>query len=386
MSDERPDARTIVFVNFAAALYGAERSLLEIVNVLSPSWKPRFVVPAEGPYSTALECAKYPFDVASVPSHPQSAGSYGLLSIVHLARIISERRASLVHANLQWAVPLVAASSRLAGVPFVAHLRNMVTDDFAALNRESFRQASAIICISRAVRDSARAAGLLHPEEEDGIFVIPDGRNLASYSHGNRTRIRAELGVGEDIPLIGMVARLEPMKGQHTFLETAALVAERIPSARFLLAGDIMHGGHSEYLQILKRHCEDPRLKHRVTFLGYRTDIPDILAALDCFVHPSARGAFMSVLIEAMATGIPLVVPMVDGIPECVGGDGAAELIHNLQPADFANAVVQILCNPARWASMSSAGRERAKRYDAVSLARETERAFEAALISSIRR
>jgi glycosyltransferase involved in cell wall biosynthesis len=178
-----------------------------------------------------------------------------------------------------------------------------------------------------------------------------------------------------------MVARITPMKGQHTFLEIAALVATHMPCAHFVLVGDMFQEKDGEYLRQLKRRCQDPLLKHRVTFLGYRTDIPDIMAALDCFVHPSKRGAFVSVLIEAMAMGVPIVVPEVDGIPECVGREGAAELIGNLQPADFAKAVLKILQEPAHKASMSLAGRERAKRYDAACLARETERVFESCLM-----
>jgi glycosyltransferase involved in cell wall biosynthesis len=92
--------------------------------------------------------------------------------------------------------------------------------------------------------------------------------------------------------------------------------------------------------------------------------------------HPSSRGAFVSVLIEAMATGIPLVVSDVDGIPECVGRDGAAQLIGNLEPTVWANAITQIMRDPARRASMARAGRERAKCYDAMRLARETEYVF----------
>ena len=88
------------------------------------------------------------------------------------------------------------------------------------------------------------------------------------------------------------------------------------------------------------------------------------------------RGAFVSVLIEAMAAGIPLVVSDVDGIPECVGRDGAAELIGNLEPTVWANAIMQIIRDPARRASMARAGRQRAKRYDATRLARETEDVF----------
>jgi glycosyltransferase involved in cell wall biosynthesis len=270
----------------------------------------------------------------------------------------------------------VAAGSRLAGVPFVAHLRNVITRPVDARTAKPFQHASAVICISKAVRDSAYRAGLLSPKQNDRICIIPDGRNLSNYEHRDGTAIRAELGIAQDVPLVGMVARIEQTKGQDIFLEMAALVTKRIPSSHFLLVGHTLRENDSKYLRELKRRSEDPLLRHRVVFLGYRSDIPDILAGLDCFVHPSRRGAFVSVLIEAMATGVPLVVSEVDGIPECVGRDGAAELIKSLRPEDFANAVVQILSDPGRKARMSLASRRRAQRFDAVRLAQKTERVF----------
>lgn len=378
-----PSAKNILFVSSVAAFYGGERSLLEIVSMMSRHWKARFVVPARGSFSNALESAKYPFDVLDWKSL-DSLG--GLFSVLRLAWIIRTRRMHLVHANLQYAAPLVAISSCLSGVPFVVHLRNMVHHGAGKMRSAMlFRYASAIICISQAVRDSAFAAGLLSPEQENQTYVIPDARNLSNYRRGDRARIRADLGISDDIPLIGMVARIDPFKGQHRFLEIAALVAKHFPSARFLLVGDVW-GGQSSYLRTLKRRCEDPQLRGRVIFLGYRTDVPDILTALDCFVHPSEGGAFVSVLIEAMAIGVPIVVPDVDGIPECVGRDGAAELIDSLQPEDFANAVVQILRGPAHRVRMSLAAQERAKRYDAFFLARETEQVFEHCLAGFQRR
>jgi glycosyltransferase involved in cell wall biosynthesis len=75
------------------------------------------------------------------------------------------------------------------------------------------------------------------------------------------------------------------------------------------------------------------------------------------------------------------VVSAVDGVPECVGRDGAAELIDNLHPADFADAIIRIISEPARKASMHLAGLERAQRYNAIALARETERVFESCLV-----
>jgi glycosyltransferase involved in cell wall biosynthesis len=370
MTKDGSTAKTILFVSSVPILYGAERSLLEIIDVMSPAWRPWFVVPAKGPYSAALDEANYPYDVIPMPR----GGWRFLVAALRLAWIIHRRRAALVHANLHWAVPLVAVASQWTGVPFVAHFREMISKPLDERQAKLFREAAAVIFISRAVKNAAREAGVFSPEQNDRIWLVPDSRNLSKYAHGDRTTIRAELGISEDVPLIGMIARIEPMKGQHIFLEIAALIADQIPTARFLLVGDTYWD--SDYLAVLKRRCEDRGLKHRVMFFGYRTDVPDILAALECFAHPSSRGAFVSVLIEAMAAGVPLVVSDVDGIPECVGRDGAAELIGNLEPAVWANALIQIIRDPARRASMARAGRERAKRYDATRLAKETENVF----------
>src|SRR5262249_5079823 len=138
-NSRRSEAKTILFVSSVADFYGAERSLLEIVTELSPSWMARFVIPERGDYGAALEHAKYPFDVAHVPS----SAIRNPLSILRLARIIHKNRARIVHANLQWAAPLVAASSELLAIPFVVHLRNVVTTEIHARGARPFQHASA---------------------------------------------------------------------------------------------------------------------------------------------------------------------------------------------------------------------------------------------------
>src|SRR5207248_1648845 len=122
MSKHGAGGRRILFVSNVSALYGAERSLLEFINVMSPACLPWFVVPATGPYSAALEEANYPYDVTRVPD----GGRRFYLAALRLAWIIRKRRADLVHANLHHTVPLVAIASKLSGVPFVAHIRNMI--------------------------------------------------------------------------------------------------------------------------------------------------------------------------------------------------------------------------------------------------------------------
>ncbi len=366
--------KRILFFNTEAELYGGERCLLEVVERMGPGWEPRFVLPRPGRFERELREHGYEVDRFAIPPGLVRSEFRRLPTVLRLARLIRRRRVDLVHLNLHFAWPIVSPACLVARVPLVIHVRNMLTGQPGRLDRRLFQRAAAVICISEAVRQRALDLGLLHPGRPPRVELIPDGRVLARYQHGDGERVRRELGVPRESLLVGIVARLEPMKGQDLFLRMAAVVARRVPDARFLVVGDTMNRQQGEYLRQLEELSREPPLAGRVSFLGFRDDVPDVLAALDCFVHPSRRGAFVSVLIEAMATGVPIVASDVDGIPECVGREGTAELVGTLDPESFAEATCRVLGDADHAARMRAAGRERARRlFDIAPLARRTE-------------
>ncbi len=366
--------KRILFFNTEAELYGGERCLLEVVQRLGPGWEPRFVLPGPGRFERTLRKSGYQIDEFAIPRGLLQSELRRLPTVLRLARLIRRRRADLVHLNLHFAWPIVSPACLLARVPLVIHVRNMLSGQPGRLDRRLFQRAAAVICISQAVRQRVADLGLVRPGRPPRVEVIPDGKVLTRYGHGDGERIRRELGVPRESPLVGIVARVEPMKGQDLFLRMAAVVAQRVPGARFLVAGDTMNRDQGEYLRQLEDLARQPPLAGRVSFLGFRDDVPDVLAALDCFVHPSRRGAFVSVLIEAMAAGVPIVASDVDGIPECVGREGAAELVGALDPEGFAAAACRVLTDSEHAARMRAAGQERARRlFDIGPLARRTE-------------
>jgi glycosyltransferase involved in cell wall biosynthesis len=231
------------------------------------------------------------------------------------------------------------------------------------------------------VRDSLVTKGKVAPSQlAERVWIIPDGRDLSRCTGGDRSALRHEFGLGAQTPVIGMAARFTPMKGQDTFLQMASIVTKKMPEARFLLVGadEAASGGTgwTAQMQELQKHLG---LDGKVIFAGYRHDMPNVLAAMDCFVHPSKRGAFVSVLIEAMANGVPIVASDVDGIPECVGREGAAILLPPGNADAWADAVLRVATDRELAASMSAAGKTRAEsRYDVRRLARETAAVFEA--------
>ena len=379
MAAPRSEALNILFVTDSANMYGAERCLLEVVSRMGPAWRPCFATPRAGRLTEELSRANFPVYTLNLEAEFRSPyKARRLLTAVRLASLIWSHRIHLVHLNLHFEASIVAGACALAGVPVVVHVRNMVDDPLGPL----VHNVDGFICISKAVRDSLISVGKLPaPLVQERSWLIPDGRDLAPYGRANRTLIRKELELEDDTPLVGMVARLCSLKGQDVFLEMAASVSDRIPSARFLLVGDLASPLDTGYETTLKRLQRELGLGDKVTFAGYRDDIPDLLAAMDCFVHPSRRGAFVSVLIEAMASGVPIVASDVDGIPECVGRNGAAILISPVTPASYSDAVVKVLIDRQLAARMAAAGRERAQKlYHIGLLTEETTSMFKAVL------
>ena len=362
----------ILFICHRAAFYGDNRSLLPVVERLGPDWVPSFVVPDSGEFADELRRRGY-----AIHRIEMRAGGHllkGVIAAARLALLILARHIDLVHVNTHFRAAVTIAACRFTGVPMVVHVRNMISRIRPPrLLRPGVVEA--VICISEAVRRSLSDAwGPGQPFGARAVVVIPDGRDLDPFGRGEGGRIRAELGLEADAPLVGTVARINPMRGHEIFLQMAARVAERVPSARFLIVGGPVAEGDDAYLRSLERLRTQLGLEDRVTLTGYREDVPDILAALDAFVLPTRQGAFVSVLIEAMASGVPIVVTDVDGVPECVGRDGAGLLIPGLDPDEFAAATVRVLTDRELATRLGGAARRRARtRFGITSLARDTE-------------
>lgn len=381
----RPRTRTgrprqphrILFVCAASDLYGAERCLIDVVEHLSSAWEPRFVVPRPGRLEEALRASGFPVDVLFIPRGIGRGAVGELRSVWRLACLIRQSRADLVHLNLHFPWPIVSAACLLARVPLVIHARMMFGGRPGRVERWLFQQAAGVICVSNAAKRRLIDGRLVDGHQLSRVRLIPDGKVLARFGGGDGERVRASLGISPGTPVVGMVARIDPLKGQDVFLRMARIVAERLPTARFLVTGGPLRAGLKDYLRELEELCRDPLLTTRVAFLGFREDIVDVLAALDCLVHPSRSDAFGSVLIEAMAAGVPVVAADVDGIPECVGRDGVADLVPMFEASGYADAVVRVLTDPEHREVMRSRGRERACRlFDIGPLARRTEEVF----------
>jgi glycosyltransferase involved in cell wall biosynthesis len=186
------------------------------------------------------------------------------------------------------------------------------------------------------------------------VHVIPNGVDVRRFAPGEAAAsLRASLGVAPHAPLVGVVAALRPEKDHATFLRMAALVREKLPATRFLVIGE---GPERPALERLSR---DLNLENAVKFLGNRSDVPELLSALDVFVLTSQMEASPVSIMEAMACGKPVVAPRVGSIGESVIDGVTGYLVEPGSAVRAAERLLRLLTDPALAQRMGRAGRER---------------------------
>lgn len=187
-----------------------------------------------------------------------------------------------------------------------------------ALERRLSRFADRIIANSYAGKCHAVANGF--PKSK--LVVIPNGINTEYFQFDpeGRQQVRSEWGLGEDELLVGLVARLDPMKDHPTFLEAASRIACVRDDVRFVCVGD----GSTDYVGVIKQQAAALGLTDHLIWAGARDNMPSIYSALDIVTSTSAFGeGFSNTIAEAMACGVPCVVTDVGDSASIVGDTGS---------------------------------------------------------------
>lgn len=197
------------------------------------------------------------------------------------------------------------------------------------------------------------------------VVTIPGGVPVAQIAarRGSGAEIRRNLD-WEDNPIVGIVARLQPWKGQSTFLRAAALLHARRPELRYAVVGGAILGWEGDYPDQLERLAHELGLTNVVHFAGHQEDVYPWYDALDVAVHASFAEPFGLALLEAMAIGTPLVAAA-DGGPLEIVEEGRSGLFF--PPGDeaaLAAAVERVVDSLALAESLAEGGRARAALFD----------------------
>lgn len=193
---------------------------------------------------------------------------------------------------------------------------------------------------------------------QERIDIIGECVDTSEFSPGNGEAFRREFGIKKSAPLFGIVAMLRGEKGHDIFMRAAKIVTEKHPGARFVIVGSAASRERvKRQLEVMMREDFANRHEPPVIMTGFRSDVPQVMRAIDCLVVPSRREAQTIVIPQAFATGKPAIGSRVGGIPELVK-HGVNGLIF--EPEDhtaLAIAMLDIASNPERATNMGKAAR-----------------------------
>jgi glycosyltransferase involved in cell wall biosynthesis len=193
------------------------------------------------------------------------------------------------------------------------------------------------------------------------VVVVPNGIEMTEQDEvtqrekGRRFRELHEIPV--DVPLIGTVGQLVPLKGQRDLILAAAEIVKKVPDAHFVIVGQD-NTTDKKYRRELKRLARVLELEDRTLWLDWADDLPSLLAALDVYVSPSHSESFGIATLEAMAARTPVVATRTDGSLELLGkGD---HLVPFGDPVKLARRTVELLSDEELRRSLTMELRQRA--------------------------
>ena len=346
---------------------GAQENTLLTVQGLDrmPEYEVTLVSGVErGPEGSLLEQARQTVDLASIPELARSVNpAADLRALVKLYRFIRRGRYHVVHTHSSKAGVLGRVAAKLAGTPIIVHtLHSLVFHDYQprVVNRTWWATKRACapltdhyISVADAISEKAIAEGIAPPERFSTVYSGMELEWFLSFN-GDGASIRRELGIPDEAPVVGKVARLFPLKGHEQLLDAAPRIAAAHPNVRFLLVGD---GTLQDQVRARARALG---LEDQFVFTGLipRERMPAMLAAMDVLVHTSLREGIARALPQALAMGVPCVSVDLDGAPEVVVPGRTGYLVPPRDPVALADAVARLLSDEALRARMGKAGRE----------------------------
>jgi glycosyltransferase involved in cell wall biosynthesis len=367
----------VLFYNHTGQVSGAERMLLMILTRLDHrDFYPLVICPEQGPLLEMATNVGVP--VQSVPLL-ESRFTWRVdlllrylksffLVILELRRKVVNTRPDLIHANSIRAGLVANAATLGMGTRVVWHLHDLLPHHPLSTGVRIFAflcSRTRMIAVSMAVKENFGGAiiGL-----KSRITVILNAIDLDRFQPDQtaRRRVRDELNLDENQPVIGIVGQLTPRKGQLELIRAFAKVVEQSPRAVLLVVGASLFNRDHEYEQLLKGISRQLGIYDRVHFLGARDDVTAIMQALDLLVINSSAEPFGLVALEAMACGTPVVAAACDGLAEIIEQGVNGWLVTPGDEKTLADAIVSLSRRRALRAQLAAQGKKHvASRFSA---------------------
>ncbi len=372
-----PKPRTVLILDNSLDMGGLEKKLFDFISRIDKS-RYRVVIcclKQGGYFKEALESLGTPF-YERLLGH-----KYDLTAFGKLKRILAAEKVDLIYSFVHPNTLILSNLARRLGLVKGLIMSIHATGSPSGGRLIGYRQRPFLSRVNRFLAVAhAHKRYLVEIEglKEDKIEVIHNGVDIDRYYPGPADlALRQELGIQKEERVVVTVASLRPVKQIDNLLRAIPAVLAERPNTRFLLVGDGSERGR------LIELARDLGILKQVTFAGIRNDINAILRLGDYFVLPSGTEAFPNVLLEAMASGLPIVTTDVGSVRELVTDRESAYIVPPGRPDDLSRAVNMLLSDEETANTFKERGRRIVEeRFTLKQMCEKRERVFDSVLAS----
>ena len=355
----RPPARVLLIENSGSFLGGGQVSFLQLIEQLDRSrFEPSVVCPDKGDFFEAVVERGVPTFVLPMPS----LRGLGWVSCPFAARswleLMRRQSIDLLHANGSRAMIYAGLSGRLASRPVLWHVRVLGSDGI--LDRLLARLSSRVVVNSGAVAE--RFDFLERKNGGRGPVVVPNGVDLRSFAEARPDPALSKAWRLKGEHVLVVLAQLIPWKRQEVAIEMLAVMRQRGLNVALILVGDEVPSSRG-YRARLEEKVRQLGVDGHCVFAGFRRDVRAILKTADLLIHTATPEPFGRALIEAMASGLPLVAAAGGGVEEVVEDGVTGRIVRGDEPSRWADVVSELLRNAPLREEMGLAGRRRAEAH-----------------------
>jgi len=359
--------RTIKVVQVTAADITAKKLLLPLINRLAAEGYEVHIACSNGQYTSELRAGGH--IVYNITIERRISPVSNLKSLWHLYCLFKKERFDIVHVHTPVAAALGRVAAWAARVPIVIYTAH----GFYFHEHTSVRARQFLVWLEKLLGRITHVVFTQSYEDaltavregicsEEKVLWIGNGVDIERFSvQPGSNGIRESLGIPLQDKVVGFVGRLVREKGILELIQAMKLVVEVIPNTMLLLVGDTLDSDRDiEAKQAISRLLDQNGLGTHVMTAGFVEDIPGVMAAIDIFVLPSHREGMPRTIIEAMASGKPVIATNIRGCREEVAPDLTGLLVPVDNSAALATAIISLLLKPEIARQMGTEGRQRA--------------------------
>jgi len=355
----------ILFIDQSGNLYGSERGLLTLLSQ-PPLTEFEAVVgcPSGGRLWQELSRLGIPLEAMEFNRYSwRQRPDWQLQFLFHFISLLHNYQPQAVVLNFEGHVPSMVLACRMTGYPVIRMLKREVRSQSSDSqgykitlgDRLSFLNANGVICISGAVETQLRQALDLPPQFP--AITLFDPQEVTVVPQAAIDQRRQQLGVTPDTLLVGLFARIHPIKGIDLLIQAAPRILQQVSNVRFVIVGDPDNQTSGlQYRDQLKNLTHQLEVADYFIWTGFVPDPLVMMATCDIVTLPTRAEGLGRVLIEAWSVGRPVVASQTDGPEEVIGRSGGG-LLHPIDdPPALAHQLMQLLSSAELRSQFGQAG------------------------------